>query len=113
RTRPSPRCAWWWTPPAAPRPPARSARPRLRLSRPPVLPGTMDRRTPPCRTAPEGARRDPGRAMTYTTDTNIDSAPQGGWTREAVEAEAVRRGAKRVADLRDYLDTVYAQGYLN
>lgn len=51
--------------------------------------------------------------MTYTTDTNIDSAPQGGWTREAVEAEAVRRGAKRVADLRDYLDTVYAQGYLN
>lgn len=51
--------------------------------------------------------------MAYTTQTRLDSKPQGGWTREAVEDEARKRGAKRMPDLRRYLDTVYGQDFLN
>lgn len=49
----------------------------------------------------------------YSVTTRLDSAAQGGWTREAVEAEAVRRGAVRLDDLRRYLDAVYGQNVLN
>lgn len=51
--------------------------------------------------------------MAYTPQTRIDSRPQGGWTRAAIEAEARRRGAVRWDDLMDVLDEYFGQTFIN